>query len=123
MNNKNNENNFEQDNAYTGKDKEKLMIKSSRKSAKPNLNIKIKKKKKKKSMLNPTQFKENEGNDLNKEENIKNIRQSGRPFGDIKFGSTNKKVNNDANNININEQTKNNGTTRRELLIDKKFLK
>ena len=103
---------------------EKNMVNVMRKSAKPNLNIKIKKKKKKKSMPNPN-FKENEGSDITKEENENKImskRQSSRPFGDIKFGLGNKNVK--SSNNKIKEQSKNiNGTTRRELLIDKKFLK
>jgi hypothetical protein len=105
---------------------EKNMVNVMRKSAKPNLIIKIKKKKKKKSMPNPNpNFKENEGSDITKEENENKImskRQSSRPFGDIKFGLGNKNVK--SSNNKIKEQSKNiNGTTRRELLIDKKFLK
>jgi hypothetical protein len=105
---------------------EKNMVNVMRKSAKPNLIIKIKKKKKKKSMPNPNpNFKENEGSDITKEENENKImskRQSSRPFGDIRFGLGNKNVK--SSNNKIKEQSKNiNGTTRRELLIDKKFLK
>jgi len=120
MNNKNNEVNKEQN-------KEKNVVNNMRKSAKPNLNIKLKKKKKKKSMPNPNQnFKENEGNDVTKEEGENKImgkRQSSRPFGEIKFGQGNKKIKNNNISINVKEQSKNNGTTRRELLIDKRFLK
>ena len=105
---------------------EKHMVNVMRKSAKPNLNIKIKKKKKKKSMPNPNpNFKENEGSDITKEENENKImskRQSSRPFGDIRFGLGNKNVK--SSNKKIKEQSKTiNGTTRREFLIDKKFLK
>ena len=120
MNNKNNEVNKEQN-------KEKNVVNNMRKSAKPNLNIKLKKKKKKKSMPNPNpNFKENEGNDVTKEEGENKImgkRQSSRPFGGIKFGQGNKKTKSNNISINVKEQSKNNGTTRRELLIDKKFLK
>jgi hypothetical protein len=116
---KNNEDNKAQN-------QEKHMVNVMRKSAKPNLNIKIKKKKKKKSMPNPNpNFKENEGSDITKEENENKImskRQSSRPFGDIRFGLGNKNVK--SSNNKIKEQSKNiNGTTRREFLIDKKFLK
>jgi phospholipid-transporting ATPase len=120
MNNKNNEVNKEQN-------KEKNVVNNMRKSAKPNLNIKLKQKKKKKSMPNPNpNFKENEGNDVTKEEGENKImgkRQSSRPFGGIKFGQGNKKTKSNNISINVKEQSKNNGTTRRELLIDKKFLK
>ena len=130
LNDKNNKNApIENDNFNIEKNQGKNIINVSRKSGKPNLNIKIKKKKKK-LLLNPNQnSKENEANDLTKAENenkmkIKNKRQSSRPFGDIKFGAGTKKViNSNNNNLKIKEQSKSNGTTRRELLIDKKLLK
>ena len=120
MNNKNNQDKKEQN-------KKKNEWNNIRKSPKQNLNIKLKKKKKKKSMPNPNpNFKENEGNDVTKEEGENKImgkRQSSRPFGGIKFGQGNKKTKSNNISINVKEQSKNNGTTRRELLIDKKFLK